>query len=403
MSSNKKRILFINRYFEVGGIQSSMINMANVLCEDYDVDIFAYYPKGELKERLDSRVNVLKPSWPILAMGMLPKDALREKKLFHFLFRIFGSVWSKLFDNRLPIYIATKIQPKLMGYDLAIAYRAETRKSVITSGYARVLDRCVKSKVKATWIHYDANTLNNSSVFNEKYYRNIDKIIGVSKSVMDAFETVNPSLSEKMDYCYNFLNYSKIYENSKKEQEIKYPSGKFVCFSACRLSKEKGIVRGITALAPVLKEHNDVVWFIAGDGPERENIEAAVKSLGLENRIVLIGNQKNPYPYMKNADLYLSLSFHEAAPMVYLEAKALHVPVFTTKTLSSYEMLKDGIEDFVCENSGEGIREKFIEIMKDKKKVKNAKKNLECYNGNNNESFAKIIELCNFGEDATQL
>lgn len=395
MENTRKRILFINRYFQIGGIQSSLINMANELIDDYDVDVFAFHPEGVLKERLDPRVNVLKPSWPVLAMGMSPKEALLTKNPFIFLFRVLGSIWSRLFDNRLPIYIATKIQPKLKGYDLAIAYRAETRKSVISSGYARILDRCVDSKVKAAWIHYDANTLNNSSVFNEKYYKNIDKIVGVSQSVMRAFESVNPNLSDKMDFCYNFLNYNKLFKDSEKKQDVEYPKDKFICFSACRLSQEKGIVRGIAALAPVLKEHNDVMWYIAGDGPERENIETAIKSEGLEDRIILLGNQSNPYPYMKNSDLYLSLSFHEAAPMVYKEAKALHVPVFSTKTSSSVEMLKDDIEDFICENSEEGIREKFIEIMSNRSKIATAKKNLESYCGSNKESLLKIADWSN--------
>lgn len=392
MSKQRKRILFINRYFFVGGIQSSLINMANELCEDYDVDMLIYYPEGELKKRLDPRIKLIKPSWPVRAMGMSPKEALRSGNPFVFLFRVLGSVWARLFDNRLPIYIATKIQPRLKGYDLAIAYRAETRKSVITSGYARILDRCVEAKRKAVWVHYDANTLNNSSEFNEKYYKNIDKIVGVSRSVTEAFASVSPNLQEKTDFCYNFLNYKNIFENSDAEQDVKYPKDKFICFSACRLSEEKGIVRGITALSKILKENEDVCWYIAGDGPERESIEAAIKAQSLEGRVVLIGSRSNPYPYMKNADLYLSLSFHEAAPMVYKEAKALHLPVFSTETSSSREMLNDGNEDFICDNSERGIAEKFEKIIKNRDVVAKAKANLESYHASNADSLKKIAE-----------
>lgn len=392
MSVKSKRILFINTFLKIGGIQSSMINIVNELCKEYQVDLFLYNPEGPLKERLDSRVKVLKPSMFLRALGMSFEAALRSKNPLIILFKLFASVWSRIFDNRLPIWIATKLQPKLKGYDLAIAFRPETRRNMSTSGFARVLSRCVEAKTKAVWIHYDILMLNNDNDFNKKYYKAVDKIIGVSKSVMEAFKSVNPDLSEKMDYCYNILEYDSILKKSKAKQAVKYPEDKFICFSASRFSVGKAIVRAINAIAPVFMEHKDIMWYIAGDGPERENIEATIEEQDLKERIVLLGNQSNPYHYMKNADLYLSTSLHEAAPMVYMEAKALHVPVFTTRTLSSEEMLKDGVEDFICENSEEGIREKFAEIMDNRCIVYEAKANMKDYCGNNDTSLDKVAE-----------
>lgn len=390
MDKPEKKILLINTFFKVGGIQSSLINMANELCEKYQVELLMYYPEGPLKERLDSRVKIIQPSWALKALGMSVTEAVRSKNPLILLLKVFGSVWAKFFDNRLPIWIASKLQPKLKGYDLAVSFRHEAGKKVISSGFVRILDRCVEAEKKMAWIHFDSLKINNDNDFNRKYYEKADKIVGVSQSVANSFKTLNPCFADKTDYCYNFLDYRKIFENSKAEQAVKYPEDKFICFSACRLSEEKGLLRGISALAPVLKENKDVFWYIAGDGPEREAVEAAIKAEGLENRIVLLGNQSNPYPYMKNSDLLLSLSFHEAAPMVYKEAKALRVPVFSTETSSSVEMLKDGVEDFICENSEEGIRNRFSEIMSDRTKVFAAKKALENYCGSNDESVQRV-------------
>lgn len=393
MKTSRKRILFINRYFEVGGIQSSLINMANELCKEYDVDILAYYPEGALKNRLDSRVNIIEPSWRLKALGMSSlKETFRSRNLLIFMFRLFGTLWSRVFNNSFPISLAVKHQKKLTGYDLAIAYRTETRKELVISGYSRVLDKCVEANKKAVWIHCDAQKINVGKEFNKVFYNCADKIVGVSKSVMEIFESVYPDFTDKMDYCYNFMNYGEILSKSNEKQTTQYPDNKFICFSACRLNEEKGIVRGIKAFAPVFKKHEDILWYIAGDGPEKENIEAAIISEGLEDRIILLGRQNNPYPYMKNSDLYLSLSYHEAAPMVYMEAKALHVPVFSTKTSSTAEMLKDDVEDFICENSEEGIRNKFSEIMDNKDKILQAQKSLESYKGSNDDSLRKIAE-----------
>lgn len=393
MSSSQKRILIINSCFDTGGIETALVNMANELCESYSIDLLVYKNRGPMRNRLNPKVNVLEPSAALKAMGMSPKEVFKTKNFFMICFKCLCAAWTRVFDNRFPVLIASFLQPKLKGYDLAIAYRGETRKKSLLSGYIRILDRCVESKKKVAWIHYDAEQYKDIYAHNEKYYRKVDKIICVSKSVAEKFKKANPSVADKTDYCCNFINFKELFENSQKEQQVKYEKDKFVCFSACRLSEEKGILRAISALSPTLKEHKDIMWYIAGDGPERAKIEAAVKSEGLEKRIVLLGNQTNPYPYMKNADIYLSVSFHEAAPVVYTEAKALGVPVFSTEITSSYEMLNDQTEDFICENSEEGIRNAFKDLAENREKVKNAKKNRAEFCKSNDESVLKIKSL----------
>ena len=81
------------------------------------------------------------------------------------MFKIWGSVWARVFDNRLPIWLATKLQPKLKGYDLAVAFRQEAPKKVLSSGFVRVLTHCVDAKRKFAWIHYDALKINNDNDF----------------------------------------------------------------------------------------------------------------------------------------------------------------------------------------------------------------------------------------------
>lgn len=385
-----KKIIIVNKSFELGGIQSSMINMANALSQHYEVHLFVYNPAGVLKERLNSDVKVIEPSWEFRCLGMSLKGAFQTKCVKMIAFRLFAGVWAKLFSNRLPLNIAIRRQPKMTGYDLAIAFHQEQRKKTAVSGFARVVDQCIEAKKKIAWLHFDSNTIQLDSRYNNPFYQKMDKVVCVSKSLMDNFAKNNPELSNKMDYCYNFMLYDIIKEKSLEHQKIDYPSDKFICFSACRLSNEKALVRGISALSSVLKEHNEVVWYIAGDGDERENIERAIKEYGLEKQVVLIGNQTNPYPYMRNADLVLNVSYHEAAPMVFLESKALGTPVFATHTSSAKELLNDNQDSFICENSEEGIRQRFAWLMNHKQCVKNARLQLNDYRASNDASMTKI-------------
>lgn len=390
---SKKRILIVNKSFALGGIQSSLINMANELSQYYEVHLFIYNPAGVLKGRLSGDVKLLEPSWMFRCLGMSLKETMQSRNIKFILFRLFAVIWSKLFNNKLPIDIAIKSQPKMTGYDLAIAYHQELSKRSVTSGFARVVDKCVVARKKAAWLHFDSSKIDLDSRFNNHFYSKLDKVICVSKSLMESFARNNPELYDKVDYCYNFVLYDSIKDKSAANQDFPYPPDKFICFSACRLTEEKAVVRGISALSKVLKAHDEVVWYIAGEGVERNNIENAIKANGLEKQVVLIGNQSNPYSYMRNADLVLNVSYHEAAPMVFLESKALGTPVFATHTSSAQELLNDKFDSFICDNSEDGIRELFSWIVENKESVRNAKIHLENYHASNDMSLLKIKEL----------
>lgn len=386
----KKRILIVNKSFEVGGIQSSMVNMSNELSKFYDVDLFVYNPSGLMKERINENVKIIDSSWCFKSLGMNFRQVLCTGNIKYILFRLFATIWTKLFDNRLPINLAIKYQQKLVGYDLAIAYHQEQRKKSVLSGFSRVVDKCVESKKKIAWLHFDSNMISIDDAYNNQFYDKMDKIICVSKSLMDSFAKKNPALNDKMDFCYNFMLYDSIIEKSLLVQEVPYPEKCFICFSACRLTTVKAITRAIYALAPVFKNNSDVVWYIAGDGPERGKIESAIKECGLSDQIVLIGMQKNPYTYIKNADLTLNVSYNEAAPMIFMESKALGTPIFATCTSSAKELLHDGIDSFICDNSEEGLVEKFNMIINNRKMIIEARENLKSYHGSNADALNKI-------------
>lgn len=369
-----KRILFICDSLKMGGIQTSLVSLANALAEVCEVDLFLYYPQGPLRERLSPRVRVLEPSWRTQALGMALGDALRSGSLRTALFRGFSAVWARLFDNALPLRIAFSHEPRLTGYDLAVAFHQEQKRQYVVSGFIRFIDMRVEAKLRAAWLHYDPTAIELDNAFNLPLYRHMDKIVLVSRSLKEKYDALYPDLKDRTDFCYNVINREELLAASAQPQAIPYPEGRVICFSACRLSEEKALVRGVRALAPVFKAHGELMWFIAGDGEERESLQGAIREAGLEEQIVLLGQQGNPYPYMRRADLLMNVSFHEAAPMVFLEAHVLGVPVFATRTSSADELLCDGKTDFVCENSEEGIRERFARLMADSQQLMRAKR-----------------------------
>lgn len=375
----KKKLLFVNKNFAVGGVQTSLLNMLNCISDEYDIDLFVYSNRGLLKDKLPSNIKIIDSSWRVDCLGMSLAECLKYGSFKQKLFRIFATLWSVIFDNRVPLNIAFKHQKHLGHYDVAIAYHHEVRKRSVTSGFALFVSECVDADQKISWIHNDAKAKPMDEVFNARNYRKMDKIICVSNAVKDSFEYRHPEFSNKLFCCYNFLNIPQIQKLSEEDCYIERKDTSFICFSACRLTKVKAIPRAIESMASTFQNNKDIIWLIAGDGPEKGCIEETISRNGLQNQIVLLGNQTNPYKYMKNSDMVLLLSYLEAAPMVYTEAKYFKIPVFTTNISSSNEMLNNGKYGIICENNENGIRDSFEYVMSNRKVLIDLKKNMcEC-------------------------
>lgn len=361
------RIVIVNKSFEIGGIQSSMITLANELAKQSSVDIFAYDPHGPLRERVSDEVGILESGSYFRCLAMPIREVLRSHQPRMILFRAFSTGWTKLFGNRLPYAIAIRNWRKENRnghpYDMAISFHQEQRKRAVVSGFTRVAERCFDAKVKIAWVHFDSDMIDLDSRYNLPFYERMNRIVCVSQSLMEAFSCRYPTLRDKMDFCYNLIDYDTILQRSTECINVTFPQGAVVCFSACRLTPEKAIVRAINVLSPYFTASPELFWYIAGEGPERSSIEAAIASHHLENQVILMGNQKNPYPYMVHASVVMNVSYHEAAPMVYLEAKALQIPIFATLTSSTKEFLGGYDRAILCENSGEGIYRAFANVI----------------------------------------
>ncbi|UTC61776.1 glycosyltransferase family 4 protein [Treponema sp. OMZ 787] len=96
-----------------------------------------------------------------------------------------------------------------------------------------------------------------------------------------------------------------------------------------RISKEKNIETLINIIPKIIRENKNIQLIIVGDGPDRLELEARVKDLGLEDSIIFtnrIPNDKVPI-YYKIADIFISPSKTETQGLTILEAMAAGVPV----------------------------------------------------------------------------
>jgi glycosyltransferase involved in cell wall biosynthesis len=108
--------------------------------------------------------------------------------------------------------------------------------------------------------------------------------------------------------------------------------GERMLFAIGRLSREKAHVNLVIALKKVCEQLPEAPLrlVIAGDGPERSRIEAMADSLGVRERLILLGHVADPHPYYAAADLMVLPSDREGSPLVLLEAMAAGLPIVAT-------------------------------------------------------------------------
>lgn len=108
-----------------------------------------------------------------------------------------------------------------------------------------------------------------------------------------------------------------------------WPSDLPLLCVAARLSIEKDVVILLDALRR-LQRDEPCALVVIGDGPERVGLEKKARDWGLADRVIFVGHQRNVYPYMRRADLYVHTCQFEGFGYTMLEAMACGTPVIAT-------------------------------------------------------------------------
>jgi len=98
----------------------------------------------------------------------------------------------------------------------------------------------------------------------------------------------------------------------------------------------------IAAAASVVRQKPDTVFLLAGEGPERERLQADIESRGLTGRIVLLGHY-DASELFAAIDLFVLSSSREGMGSVLLEAAACGIPVAATAVGGIPEVVRDGL------------------------------------------------------------
>ncbi|AWY02102.1 glycosyl transferase [Marinomonas primoryensis] len=135
------------------------------------------------------------------------------------------------------------------------------------------------------------------------------------------------------------------------------------------------------------REHFDIQQdlVIVGEGRERATIEKKIKQLGLEASVFLKGQQSNPFPWYKGADVFVLSSKSEGLGMVIIEALACGTPVVATNCPGGVSDIMQGeLSHYLAEQTVISLAEKIALALEKEKPVawgQDVAKSLEKFDG----------------------
>lgn len=109
----------------------------------------------------------------------------------------------------------------------------------------------------------------------------------------------------------------------------------------------KGIDNLIAAFADIAEDHPQALLLVAGEGPDRFSLAALAATLGVDDRVVLLGHLDPVAPLLSALDVFASPSRTEALGRSILEAMALGVPVVCTDSGGPRSFIRDGENGFL--------------------------------------------------------
>ncbi|MEH6892453.1 glycosyltransferase [Bacillus sp. JJ864] len=91
----------------------------------------------------------------------------------------------------------------------------------------------------------------------------------------------------------------------------------------------------------------NIRWYCIGDGESRLKLGSMIKKYDLAEYLVLLGTKNNPYPYIKQCDIYVQPSRHEGYCISLAEARALNKPIVTTDFVGAREQIENGQDGLI--------------------------------------------------------
>ena len=187
---------------------------------------------------------------------------------------------------------------------------------------------------------------------NRVYKQNkFKKIIAVSTGVKEELIKYYNIPESKIEVVPNGVDLSRFKKDTQKRKEIREKFGflnnDFVLLFVGNEFRRKGLQFIIKALPEI--EDKKVKLLVVG-GANKKPYEKLAEKLGVFDRVLFVGKQKNTSDYYSATDIFVFPTLYEPFGLVILEAMASSLPVITSKCAGIIENFTDDLKKYLLDN-----------------------------------------------------
>jgi glycosyltransferase involved in cell wall biosynthesis len=226
----------------------------------------------------------------------------------------------------------------------------------------------VAEKISATkkyaWVNIDYQKAGYNWARDKNIYHKFDKIIGVSDFVKESMEQFIDK--SKVQSIINIIDRADIENRALVSLPSVFLPNQINLLSVGRLTKQKGFELAIDAIKLLVLQNKNVHLYVIGEGPERAYLQRLIETNELSQNITLLGLKDNPYPYMKNCDIYLQTSRFEGLGRTIIEASILNKPIVCTDFPTAYSILDNEKTGLIVTMTPDAIANSIQRLIDDK-------------------------------------
>ncbi len=368
----------------MGGAEKALIRLfASMNPEEFDINLILVKTGGELEKELPDFVKLH------YFQKINPISELKKLRILSFLKQIY---------YRIQIRISKSYELKSFYTSKALDFPenvANKMDAVVVYSHFNFLSICLATKVETTkravWVHSIFRENMDKKLYTDLFSK-FDKFFCVSKFTKDEFDKNFPIYSCKSEVFYNIIDSQEI---SNKALETVETLMKPSLVTVGRLSVEKGQQKIPAIMRRLLDSGYQIYWYIVGSGETHDNIASEIEKYNVGDNVILLGSKSNPFPYMRNCDIYVQLSVFEGAPLVINEAKILKKPIVVTDIPAFCEQIENEVNGLIVNNDVDDIYMGIKRLLDNPELCEKFTYNLTDLNYNNAIELRKISNWLN--------
>lgn len=357
----RKKVAVLLPWLKIGGTNKIALNFMRELSQYCDVTLILSQNSGELLPELPENIRLIidemedfrplvKGDLRNLRVGFLLRDCLYYGKIragkdgvdnYKYIVDRHGFITDEEFD-------------------CAVSYHGQSPERLLNLLYR------IHAKKRVVWIHGEMSFPQKTIDELDKYYARADHFFFVSGPTRESFAKHFPFVEERSTIYYNPIDRREIIEKAKEPLTEPFSDQYTNILTVGRLSGEKGQDMVPAVTRALLDRGLPVRWYLIGGGPLRKRVESLIREHKVEENVILLGTQTNPYNYMRACDLYIQPSYTEGYSTTICEAGILGKAIVGTKPSGGIrEQIADGEDGLIVDASIEGLTEGIARLIED--------------------------------------